>query len=203
MAVIFFMRLFVLMSLTVAASAARALSPGQIDLSADMTLDDSGAVVYRNGTMWDPFADAIWEEALPNSAFVCIDGAPVGMQMPAVRGEPAQFVYMSLTPKQAFWPLQFYKDRARPLKYFIIVPPLNAALKEWTLLAIGQSKKTKAACHSAFALGDDHPCGPNGDWEAKVHATMAGLASPPQRIERGASKALKLLEDTLNNDTSA
>mmetsp|Transcript_56219 Transcript_56219/g.162962 ORF Transcript_56219/g.162962 Transcript_56219/m.162962 type:complete len:217 (+) Transcript_56219:33-683(+) len=181
--------LFLIAWLTTAGSAARA-SPGKV--AEDVIIDETGLIAFPNGTRWDPFEDAMREPPLPKDAFVCHDGHPFGVHLPAMGGRPKQFIYTaSSVGERHFWPLQFLQNRASIQGHFILVPPLGSSYPEWSFFVMWLPQTlTDPATQHVFSVGEEHPCGPAGDWEAELAKAISGLATAPQQINRKGAKAL-------------
>mmetsp|Transcript_68092 Transcript_68092/g.197327 ORF Transcript_68092/g.197327 Transcript_68092/m.197327 type:complete len:216 (-) Transcript_68092:111-758(-) len=168
---------------------ARTHISGHVQLGGNMTLDETGAVLYPNGTKWDAFEDVEREAPLRSNAFECHNGSPVSLRFPAVAGRPEQHIHLRPSFVRKFWPVQLYTDSHSMLENFFIVPPLTSLDRQWTLLYFGAWVNGTSPAH-AFPLGEQHPCGPAGDWEAEVAAAMSRGGSPPSPPRRSACRAL-------------
>mmetsp|Transcript_49732 Transcript_49732/g.143087 ORF Transcript_49732/g.143087 Transcript_49732/m.143087 type:complete len:202 (+) Transcript_49732:65-670(+) len=178
----------------VSAGAIRRVDPAQELLEDDMTVDETGAVYYPNGTKWTPFLELSPNDLLPRETFVCHEGSIFGVQIPTVERVPGKFYYLQKRHVPQIWPLQVFADITDPRNDFMLLPPLDNNSREWQLLVTFASEvkldELVMVDRYLFPIGEEHPCGPAGDWEAEVAARVASHDGPRARFVRRGSKAL-------------
>mmetsp|Transcript_88036 Transcript_88036/g.254122 ORF Transcript_88036/g.254122 Transcript_88036/m.254122 type:complete len:210 (-) Transcript_88036:59-688(-) len=192
--------LFLLACLTRTCLAVRALAPA-LDDGAKM--DESGAFYYENGTKWLPFTDLPSSQALPRESFVCHNGAIFGLRLPAHGKHREEFVYLTPRKMPQFWPLQGYSDASDQTRSMLVVPPIDDNYRTWQLLWCPKVPRDQTELETAndgmkvFPIGEEHPCGPDGDWEALLQAATASRTSSgsmPTHIQRRAGRVLREME---------
>mmetsp|Transcript_79961 Transcript_79961/g.232153 ORF Transcript_79961/g.232153 Transcript_79961/m.232153 type:complete len:208 (+) Transcript_79961:83-706(+) len=151
----------------------------------NITIDDTGAVIFTNGTRWDPILASPLEPALPSDAIICHTGTIYGVRIPPKPGFRGSFYYLTHVDMPQYWPLQFYIESTNDSNQFLVLPPLDSTVREWYLVVDDPSyslnETTGVSSQRVFPLGAEHPCGPQGDWEGPFLAAMAAKGQPRKR----------------------
>lgn len=132
------------------------------------------------------------EAVLSKDAFTCQDGQVFGIRLPSRGRAEGKFFYLQLNPVEMFYPIQVYFDQSDLRNIFLLIPPeLETGIDQWHVM-YRRSDKPRGDVwveQRLFSVGYGHPCGPEGDLEAR-----AAMAATEQQTKGTATASTPIGE---------